>query len=627
MVLSGHRGLIRAVAFAPDGRTLVSVDNLHLLFWDLPPTLTPAPKGAPPAIRPWARIAVNDAQAIAVDPRGRQVAVAANDGSIRFWNLTSLPSVGLMAVAGAPLGFLSRLSEGERKVPPHPGWQFSDKPTAAGVVRGPKGPIHALVWVNEGLFSGGSDRVVRQWTGPGDSGTVVCMHPSKILSLAVSPDGGLLAIGGDSAEEAPVLIWNLRQKREMMRLRGHTRAVHALNFDGDGKFLASGSQDATVRLWEMPSGHERSLYRGHKESVLSVAFSPDQTMLASAGMDHAIRLWLPFGRREETLETDLPRPIASAAISADTSVVAVARRDGQIQIWRRERAPGIAFEHTHNLKGAAGTIVSLAVAHDGRTVVAAIEGQANQGSVAVWSIPDYAGKTHLEVDNPRVWKASGKLFALAVHGDFLAAVGDGGLQVWNLSKRTLHFERPVQRRKPRAVTFTPDGKSLLVVGGPHIDSWEVATGRHAAESPIEVDNVIQIAIGPPRKNADPNKDMRDCWTVVTADVNGTAKIWDLEPNPIARASAAVQTLQLKERAIMQGHAESITGIAFTSDNRTIATSSEDRTIRLWDPNIGQERAALSGHTDAVYFGVFLPDGKALLTLGREGSLKVWHAPQ
>ena len=57
------------------------------------------------------------------------------------------------------------------------------------------------------------------------------------------------------------------------------------------------------------------------------------------------------------------------------------------------------------------------------------------------------------------------------------------------------------------------------------------------------------------------------------------------------------------------------------------TTSEDRTIRLWDPNIGQERATLAGHTDAVYFGVFLPDGNALLSAGREGALKVWLAPR
>ena len=54
VTLQGHRGMLRSVEFAPDGRTLVSVDNFHMLFWGLPPATVAARKGAPPAIRPWA---------------------------------------------------------------------------------------------------------------------------------------------------------------------------------------------------------------------------------------------------------------------------------------------------------------------------------------------------------------------------------------------------------------------------------------------------------------------------------------------------------------------------------------------------------------------------------------------
>lgn len=623
VVLKGHRGLLRAVAFAPDGRTLVSVDNVHLMFWELPPRLTPVAKGAPPTIKPWARIPVDDVHALAIDPSGRQVAVAGSRGTIRFWNLSKLPRPGLMALAGGPLTLLTRLPEGEQVLPFAPGWPFADKPTEVGQANGAKVSIHALAWTAEGLYSGGFDGVVRIWTGPDDAGTVVCTIPSKILSLAVAADEGLLAIGGDSAEEAPILVWNLRQKREATRLRGHTRAVHALAFDVEGKYLASASQDATVRLWEISTGLERNVYRGHKDSVLTAAFAPDRHVLASAGMDHTIRLWHPFSRREETLEMPLPRPLAACTTSSDGKVIAIARRDGTIQIWRRDLAqPAVSFSKTHTLKGAIGTIGALIISPDGKTVAAAIDGQQNQWTYAVWNLPA-SGRQPLEVSNPRIWKASAKVYGLALHGNSLASVGEGGLQVWDLSLKKLHFDQPLMG-KPSAVAFTPDGKYLLTTNGRLVECCEATTGRFAGRLITANENLIHITIGQPQEDFERKKDLRDCWTVVTADVNGTAKIFDLEPS---RNNSAVDRFRTNIRATLQGHAEPITSVSFTSDQQTIATTSEDRTIRLWDPITGQERATLTGHTDAVFFGVFLPDADIFLSAGREGSLKVWRAPR
>ena len=633
-VLVGHRGLLRAVAFVPHGRTLVSVDNLHLMFWELPPELTPIAKGAPPAIKPWARIPVDDVHALAIDPLGNQVAAAGHDGTIRFWTVPSLPRPGLMAIAGGSLALLSRSAEGEPKQQALPSaWSISQKPVAAGIARGPKQAINALVWTRVGLYSGGFDRTVRFWTGPNDAGVEIGKHPSKIHSLVVSPDNGLLAVGGESAEEAPIVIWNLKQKRESMRLRGHTRAVHALAFDSDGKYLASGSQDATIRIWEMATGLERSVYRGHKESVLTAAFSPDKTLLASGGMDHTIRLWSPFVRREETLNIDLPRPLMSTALSANTNVIAAARPDGSIQVWRRAAdQPSISFDHAWTLKGASGAIVAIAVALDGRTVVAAVEGPQNQWTIAEWNLPAAAAKGPIDVTNPRASKVPAKIYGLAVHGAYLAAVSDSGLQVWDLGQRKVHFEQTVLKAKPRAVAFTPDGKYVLTASGVYVQIWKMSSGREAG--PYFVANlnldVFFLSVGPPLEDFERKKDLRDCWTVVTADLNGTAKIWDLEPNgsdPNGKPRPEEREVRITQRATLQGHAEPITGVSFAPDQQTIATSSEDRTIRLWDPITGQERAALASHTDAVSFGAFLPGGNALLSAGREGSLKVWHAPR
>jgi eukaryotic-like serine/threonine-protein kinase len=631
-VLQGHRGLVRAVAFAPDSRTLVSVDNLHLMFWELPPTLRVV-KGAPPLIRPWARIPVDGVQALAIDPSGQFLAAGGDNGAIRFWKISSLPRVGLLGLVGGASGYLARVPEGEQRViAPGPGWRIADKPVPAGSISASKQQITALAWSSAGLYSGGFDGVVRLWASPTESGTMVCKSPSKILSLAVAPEDSMLAIGGEASDDVPILLWNLRLKREALRLRGHTRAVHALAFNGDGSLLASASQDATVRLWELPSGHERSVYRGHKDGVLSVAFSPDQTALASAGMDHLIRLWNPLGRREESLPMDVPQPLVHAALSGDARVLAMSKRDGTIQIWQRNIGKGdIAFRHTHSLIGGSGTISALALAPNGRTVAAAIESQQSQWSVAVWNLPAGGGKAVIDVGSPRIWKAAAKIYELVLHGKLLAIAGDAGLQVWDLDQRKIHFEHPKLRGKPRAAAFTPDGKYLVTAGGMYVQTWETASGREVSFLLFAHRNqdVIHISAGPPMEDFERKKDLRDCWTLVTAATNGEAKVWNFEPNidPNGKGPPEDRPMRIEERITLQGHAEPLTSVSFSPDHQTIATTSDDRTIRLWDPVTGQERATLNGHTDAVLLGVFLPDGKALLSAGREGAIKIWHGPR
>lgn len=78
------------------------------------------------------------------------------------------------------------------------------------------------------------------------------------------------------------------------------------------------------------------------------------------------------------------------------------------------------------------------------------------------------------------------------------------------------------------------------------------------------------------------------------------------------------------QATISGHSDCIYGLAISPDGKTIATSSYDKLIKLWDAATGKEIRTLKDHIDAIYALDFSPDGKRLVSGAADRSIKVWN---
>ncbi len=212
--IEGHKAPIVALAFLPDGKTLVAAASLYnfnttiieLWLWDV----TAGKKLADIDTKQFVF------NCLALAPDGKSFATGSRDKSVKVWNVSDRKELGnfqasnnVFALAFAPDGKTLAVADGEPNV------SFWNTTT----------------WKENAKLEG--------------------LEEVMVNSLAYSSDGKLLAVALDGPA---IKIWELESMKPVTTLAGHSKPVRVLRYSPDGKSVASGGADGEVRIWDTATG-------------------------------------------------------------------------------------------------------------------------------------------------------------------------------------------------------------------------------------------------------------------------------------------------------------------------------------------------------------------------------------
>ncbi len=464
-LLKGHTGIVRSLAFSPDGSKLISgsSDNTAII-WD---TGVQAGVQVPePKLLHRLEGHKADIWALAFSPDGSRAVTGSNDKNLRLWQVSDGSQIALMAAHGDIVNRIAVAPDG----------------TIAS------GDVYGTI-----LFWDGQDGHLLR--------TFVKMK-TGIGSLKFSHDGKLLlascGMGGCSGALARIHVYDVASGQEAVTYSGHDNSVRTTAVSPDGHWVASSaSDDYSIHIWDLYTGERRLgsdgqplRLGGQGQLVWAAAFSADGRQIGWGNQD-ACPAMIDCPNKQIILQKALTLPLGDDTLGAPEALTGPSANNFRhaspsFDGWSlAHREGGNLGSATLDISKAGQVVASITrdlsngLAHysysftpDGQNIV-------SSGSYGVITAYDREGKTLGAFAGHE-----GNVFAVAPSPDgryLVSGSTDETLRLWNLKTRELLVSL-FQGRDGEWVMWTPQGYFAASPAGAGLIGWQINHGPgNAAE--------------------------------------------------------------------------------------------------------------------------------------------------
>jgi len=193
--------------------------------------------------------------------------------------------------------------------------------------------IKSIAFVPGGreFFTAGSDGKIVKWglDNKNQSLQVIYSGSDIINVLAVSPDAGWLASGGENSE---IKMIPLQGNGIGYELKGHSGPVRSLVFSFDGKYLYSASLDGKVLKWDLSSKTSTNI-SVNMEQITSIDLSSDNKFIAGINDEGKVVVWDPEKSSDNFRIEAAGKVIRSVRFKPDENIIAIGYTDGYLEVW------------------------------------------------------------------------------------------------------------------------------------------------------------------------------------------------------------------------------------------------------------------------------------------------------
>lgn len=450
-------------------------------------------------------------------------------------------------------------------------------------------------------------------------------HKSPVYVCRYSPDGRLLATGGEDGE---LRLWNSTLGTSERSWPAHQKGINGIAISPDGKWLATTAEGQNAAVWEAATGNLVHRFGQDQGTVLAVTFTPDGKTLVAGGatgevlhvntVDWSIRARF-FGPRT---------PIAQLAVSPDGALLATAGEDFVVRLWNLPDVTAVA-----TLEGHTRDVTAIDFSHDGSMLASA----SRDGTAKLWDVAEHRERRKFD-------GYSGYVHQVAFTPDdrwVLTTTREGDSPFWDTATGNLGRVLRSGSTPVYAGAVSPDGRQVATAGGDSlIHLWNGAPDPEKARI-VTQDSGTDAALAPGSQ------------VIAVGDEPGKVGLYDVASSTLLKQLGALDskvtslsfanhgnkfaigfddsdhTVQVRlfpELTLIhacKSHAARVLAVRLSPDGALMATCAKDGAIKIWNTENGSLLHDLRVNA-VVRDSAFSPDGRLLAGACSNGTVRVWR---